>query len=160
VLALSCTRLFGGRRQDSCSARSNAKARSQDLDMRLSLEGSKGPESLNVPHNSVGWLSALSPRSSSPRRANSLPGNFHRATFVSRLFSENERIWKKEKGATLDPIASRRLSSPDGGIPYCRAQHRGHSSVGRAVALQAIGQGFESPCLQSCGPADGSSAKR
>ncbi len=26
---------------------------------------------------------------------------------------------------------------------------RGHSSVGRAVALQAIGQGFESPCLHA-----------
>jgi hypothetical protein len=29
---------------------------------------------------------------------------------------------------------------------------RGHSSVGRAVALQAIGQGFESPCLQASAP--------
>src|SRR5436190_16239202 len=27
--------------------------------------------------------------------------------------------------------------------------HRGHSSVGRAPALQAGSQGFESPCLQS-----------
>ena len=29
---------------------------------------------------------------------------------------------------------------------------RGHSSVGRAVALQAIGLGFESPCLQVLPP--------
>gem|GEM_PF-6901092 len=25
--------------------------------------------------------------------------------------------------------------------------YRGHSSAGRAAALQAVGQGFESPCL-------------
>jgi hypothetical protein len=34
-----------------------------------------------------------------------------------------------------------------GNRTICRP--RGHSSVGRAVALQAIGQGFESPCLQA-----------
>ena len=30
-------------------------------------------------------------------------------------------------------------------------KQRGHSSVGRAVALQAIGLGFESPCLHQSG---------
>ena len=30
---------------------------------------------------------------------------------------------------------------------FSHSRERGYSSVGRAVALQAIGQGFESPCL-------------
>jgi hypothetical protein len=41
-----------------------------------------------------------------------------------RLFSHNERIWKKEKGTTLDPSAQRPLFSLAGGIPLlpCAAQ--------------------------------------
>ena len=36
-------------------------------------------------------------------------------------------------------------------IPLLTSTLRGHSSVGRAVALQAIGQGFDSPCLHVYG---------
>src|SRR5881409_395078 len=38
--------------------------------------------------------------------------------------------------------------------------HRGHSSVGRAPALQAGSQGFESPCLQSLKGVEAKSAIR
>ncbi len=49
-------------------------------------------------------------------------------------------FWKKEKdGVSLTSALAREKI-------FLR---RGHSSVGRAVALQAIGQGFESPCLHS-----------
>ena len=39
------------------------------------------------------------------------------------------------------------LARPDHGLTVSQNPW-GHSSVGRAVALQAIGLGFESPCLQ------------
>src|SRR5947208_17094184 len=38
--------------------------------------------------------------------------------------------------------------------------HRGHSSVGRAPALQAGSQGFESPCLQSLKGVEATSPNR
>ena len=132
-------------RKGFVSARSNATFWSQDQDMRLSLEGSKEPESLNVPHNSVGWLSALSLLVVSTT-SSGLPGNFHRATPCRACSLKTNEFGRKKRAPPLT-LASRRLSSAHGRIPYCRAQHRGHSSVGRAVALQAIGQGFESPCL-------------
>ena len=51
-------------------------------------------------------------------------------------------FWKKEKDGVslLDLLLVNALKC---------ARLRGHSSVGRAVALQAIGQGFESPCLHA-----------
>ncbi len=137
-------------RKGFVSARSNATFWSQGQNMRLSLEGSKGPESLNVPHNSVGWLSCLVFPLVVSTTSHSLPGIFHRATVCGRACSlKTNEFGRKKRAPPLTLRLNGRYPPHGGGIPYCRAQHRGHSSVGRAVALQAIGQGFESPCLQS-----------
>ncbi len=57
-----------------------------------------------------------------------------------RLFFGNTILEERERrGVILDLLLVTTLTC---------ARLRGHSSVGRAVALQAIGQGFESPCLQ------------
>ena len=53
---------------------------------------------------------------------------------------ENPEAWKRRRGDEFEHRTSRELE---------QSLKWGYSSVGRAVALQAIGLGFESPCLHS-----------
>ncbi len=86
-------------------------------------------------------------------RSSSSSGNFIARPFAAcALVPCKQNEFGRKKGVpplTLRPCDDYPIFAAVSTILPCAA--RGHSSVGRAVALQAIGQGFESPCLHSCG---------
>jgi hypothetical protein len=68
------------------------------LDTRLSLEGSKEPESLNVPHNSVGWLFSLSLARRLYDQPSAIPVFFIARPLMSRLALSKRTNLEERKG--------------------------------------------------------------
>src|ERR1700737_1556414 len=73
--------------------------------------------------------------------------NFSKRTWkrITCRCSRNTMLSSSKRKTGSDPGADCNLPSSIYDLPFLR----GHSSVGRAPALQAGSQGFESPCLQS-----------
>ncbi len=111
---------------------------------------------------SYGWDSAPSRVLAKPSRVRELSDSGeHRwpARWFRRLaangFQRTKQFWRGAKWCTRWRVRSPNCNLPSSiyHSPFRISQdsrflQRGHSSVGRAPALQAGSQGFESPCLQ------------